>query len=673
MSNLNELTPIQALSPFKRFCCTIGNLPSSYVESMSYMELVYWLCDYLKNTVIPALNNNAYAVQELQNFVTNYFENLDVQDEIDNKLDEMVESGELEEIISYYLNSNAIFAFDNVDKMKQATNLIDGSYARTLGYYNANDGGEGIYKIVNDNTLIDDGGSVHVLENGLKAVLIIDNNGISPAQFGAHTNNTSSSITTAAFQSCIEYCENNNIDIIDNGKSIYSINNSLVVTKKLNIDLGNSIIRATTSNPVLIIQESLTDDNQYTGNSHHGIIKSIIIDCNYISVKGIDVVLAPRRILENIRVTNVPGNDVYGYAYYLESGSAGAQLKLVNCYADNKIINNKATVLYNAKSDIVVDGLDWVGFSRGIHHVGGNAYYNNCHGFITGDYNISYPNSFFTKIANSTGRIIFNNPYPDTQKYGFYIDGASPKLKINGLSNFHNINIAPKECIETYGPAYLLYFNGNYDRYTSILNSIFTSPTFAENDDTRSVIFTNKEDQGFFIDTTTTVPIGLDLFEEKNETAKSSVIQLSSSTGNRFYRNDRDDKGLSKNKLYKSGNSVITDIELIYNPSIQGKVARTINATSKFARTNNFNYSTNIEQIFIAPYGTDNGSEILNVGYVYVVVLPVEIDGQNVNQSRFAIVANADDYTNSKNICDASSNQDYVIQIKGSYIANITR
>ena len=31
--------------------------------------------------------------------------------------------------------------------MKQSTNLINGSYAQTLGYYNKNDGGNAIYKI----------------------------------------------------------------------------------------------------------------------------------------------------------------------------------------------------------------------------------------------------------------------------------------------------------------------------------------------------------------------------------------------------------------------------------------------------------------------------------------------------------------------------------------------
>ena len=121
MANLNELRPIQALSPFKRFCCTIGNLPSSYVESMSYMELIYWLCDYLQNTVIPTIDNNAQAVKELQdlfielqNYVNNYLNNLDLQEDINNKLDEMVQDGTLAEIVNQEIFTELNTKIDNV-------------------------------------------------------------------------------------------------------------------------------------------------------------------------------------------------------------------------------------------------------------------------------------------------------------------------------------------------------------------------------------------------------------------------------------------------------------------------------------------------------------------------------------------------------------------------------
>lgn len=111
MANLNELRPVGKLNPFAKFCCTIGNLPTSYMISLTYEEQLLWLCNYLEDTVIPAVNTNAEAVQELQelyvvlkNYVDNYFENLDVQEEINQKLDEMAENGSLTSIISAYVN-----------------------------------------------------------------------------------------------------------------------------------------------------------------------------------------------------------------------------------------------------------------------------------------------------------------------------------------------------------------------------------------------------------------------------------------------------------------------------------------------------------------------------------------------------------------------------------------
>ena len=134
--NENMNTNVEKLRPFTRFCMTIGELPTSYLMSMTYYEQILWFTKYLQETVIPAINNNATAVKEIQNFL----KTLDLQDEVNNKLDEMAESGELQEIMAAYLNTKAIFGFDNVASMKEATNLIDGSYAKTLGFYSKNDG-----------------------------------------------------------------------------------------------------------------------------------------------------------------------------------------------------------------------------------------------------------------------------------------------------------------------------------------------------------------------------------------------------------------------------------------------------------------------------------------------------------------------------------------------------
>ena len=144
----NDLRPINTIPNFKRFCMTIGELPTSYLETMTYYEMLVWFTEYMKNTIIPTINNNGLAVEELQdkyielkNYVDNYFTNLDVQQEINNKLDEMAQSGELTDIIAQYLGLAGVLSFNTSADMKHATNLVNGSTCRTLRFHEINDGG----------------------------------------------------------------------------------------------------------------------------------------------------------------------------------------------------------------------------------------------------------------------------------------------------------------------------------------------------------------------------------------------------------------------------------------------------------------------------------------------------------------------------------------------------
>ena len=88
------------VSPFRRLISTIGEIPTSFVESMTYYELLAWFCDYLKNKVTPAVNNNAEALKELEEFVVNYFDSQDFQQMVNDKLDEMATDGTLENLIN---------------------------------------------------------------------------------------------------------------------------------------------------------------------------------------------------------------------------------------------------------------------------------------------------------------------------------------------------------------------------------------------------------------------------------------------------------------------------------------------------------------------------------------------------------------------------------------------
>ena len=80
---------IQKLKPLKHFCMTIGELPSSYVETMSYYEMILWFVNYIKTQVIPVINNNAEILEELKKIV----DDIDVNfDELQREIDELDES-----------------------------------------------------------------------------------------------------------------------------------------------------------------------------------------------------------------------------------------------------------------------------------------------------------------------------------------------------------------------------------------------------------------------------------------------------------------------------------------------------------------------------------------------------------------------------------------------------
>ena len=153
--NLKTIDTVD-VSPFKKLVMTIGELPTSFVESMTYYEALAWFVNYLQNTIIPTVNNNAEAVEELQglfttlyNYVHDYFDNLDVQEEINNKLDEMAEDGTLQNMITSYLALAKTMSFETVADMIDSELIEDKFLVYTLGFYQIGDGGGCKYLITN--------------------------------------------------------------------------------------------------------------------------------------------------------------------------------------------------------------------------------------------------------------------------------------------------------------------------------------------------------------------------------------------------------------------------------------------------------------------------------------------------------------------------------------------
>lgn len=108
-----EMGDYRTLQPFRYWCQKV--LPLVYDDSLSYYELLCKVVDYLNKTIedVGILEGDVIALHEayvkLQSWVNDYFSTLDVQEEINNKLDEMFKNGQLDSIL-LRLNKNKLLS-----------------------------------------------------------------------------------------------------------------------------------------------------------------------------------------------------------------------------------------------------------------------------------------------------------------------------------------------------------------------------------------------------------------------------------------------------------------------------------------------------------------------------------------------------------------------------------
>lgn len=332
MNDKPEIKP-KGISPLKYICMTIGELPSSYLETMTYYEMLIWFTKFLQEKVIPTIDNNAQAVEELQDlfielqsYVNNYFDNLDVQDEINNKLDQMLEDGILEQIIEQFIQSSALWCFDNVANMKVATNLIDGSYAYTLGFYELKDGGNATYKIRNkyENEEANEITTIALNDDSLIAELDIDKE-INVLKIGCKRNQDFDN------KNIIQYILNNYDKIMlyfPIGR--YQFNSELTIPHTINFkgdkfnryirddwDQNSSILyyKAHANNKTFITQESTS----WQVNIEN---IAILTDAGTFTDKGLDDSTVPYNQYEyTSNYTDINGINYYGGGSWIKNSS----------------------------------------------------------------------------------------------------------------------------------------------------------------------------------------------------------------------------------------------------------------------------------------------------------------------------------------------------------------
>lgn len=238
-------------SPFKRLVLSFGAVPSDFKDSMTYYELLSWLCNYLEKQVLPTINATIEKYDELiiafntlKDYVDNYFENLDVQEEINNKLDEMAESGELGRIIAEYFDHAVIVRNTLSDLRDDDTLTSEGLTIKTLGYYSVNDGG-GAYYVTRNKTVsdVDDGGSIVFLQNDLVGVLQLEEGKINIKQFGGVGDGTTDN--TDEIQNALDFIKDN----LSNHNILYFPTGTYKITGDLDdIDFNLSILGESSSN-----------------------------------------------------------------------------------------------------------------------------------------------------------------------------------------------------------------------------------------------------------------------------------------------------------------------------------------------------------------------------------------------------------------------------------------
>lgn len=243
------------LSPFKWF--VLENFP--FLEA-DFDALTEWklFCKLGKeiNKITNSTNTLGIQVESLTDYVKNYFDNLDVQTEINNKLNEMAESGQLAEIISSYLNSQAVFGFDNVSDMVSSEALVNGSTARTYGYYEVNDGGSGLYRIRNvTNEDVIDGGSIIALDNTNLVAELITNGTINIKQYGAKE--TINSHFENDISTYLEKCLNKYDEVYITNGTYYLSSLTMNVSDKNLIGVGN--VNIYTNNTGLVFSGTSTE------------------------------------------------------------------------------------------------------------------------------------------------------------------------------------------------------------------------------------------------------------------------------------------------------------------------------------------------------------------------------------------------------------------------------
>lgn len=151
-----ELSGYSGQGAFRYWCQKV--LPLVYDDSLSYYELLNKIVVYLNNTIEDVakaegnIDSLLAAYTDLKNDVDNYFNSLDVQEEINHKLDDMATRGELSALIEPYIPDLVTGWLD--DHVEPTSPIVDNTLSITGAAADAKVTGDEIAKAIKSLTYI---------------------------------------------------------------------------------------------------------------------------------------------------------------------------------------------------------------------------------------------------------------------------------------------------------------------------------------------------------------------------------------------------------------------------------------------------------------------------------------------------------------------------------------
>lgn len=422
MTNVNNnYTDMKNLTPFK--LCVLQNFPfiEADFDAVTNYQLLCKVVEYL-NKIIDNNNKQNDNINQLeQNFITlydyvnNYFSNLDVQEEINKKIDELITTGEFNSFLSGIYTPEMFGA--KGDGVTDDTEAIQ----KALAFNNVN---------ISKNYLITEN---LVLHSNLKV-------------FGGGTITKKVEFNDSYLNHCIFSCtDSNNIDI----NNIVLMSNSLAISVHgcSNVNITNLIINSEKYS-ILISDSEKNESNGIT-------ISNIKIenDVTIISSDGIHIDGG----CSNIYVTNVSGNTgddfialnaIEGIRKTIKnviidnikcSGYAGIRLYgQLNCVIENVTINNSYINSNNGIRLTNIVGFTEINLNSPTFN---NIVFNNC------IVNSSIRNVFLSYI---NGSVTFNNCTFVTTvnpNVGFFNSSINSLLIFNSCVFITNSTAFIQDCV----------------------------------------------------------------------------------------------------------------------------------------------------------------------------------------------------------------------------------